>query len=176
LDGQFLDLDFGIPISEFIVGMDGKNYLRSEQSIISWEIGPGGFEVLNTAITPAISPNTFRGAVEVDANSVIWVYLFSRSGFNVSFLLPDGTSLGEFTQAPTDLVYKLDFENSSIDLCQFEDGTLSCGSYDPRTDLYAVEFTIKDLPEFLVSGWRATGEDYVFIHTQDDELLKVNLK
>ncbi|MFN2195816.1 MAG: PQQ-binding-like beta-propeller repeat protein, partial [Anaerolineales bacterium] len=175
-DGQFLDVDYGIPVAEFIVGEDGLNYLRSEQSIIQWELSPTGFEILHTAASPSIYPYSYRGRIEVDQNSIIWVYTFSAGGYDISYLSLDGMSIGEYHQQPADLIYKLDKKNLLIDLCQFSSEALSCGDFDPRTNSYSLETNISGIPDFLGTGWYASGEDFVFIHTRDDELFKVKLK
>lgn len=46
--GQLLGVNVPVQVDEYIIGGDGKLYLRSGHTVIEWQYGQDGFEIINT--------------------------------------------------------------------------------------------------------------------------------
>ena len=152
--GRLLDVEFPFEVDEFIMGEDGEMYLRTEGSLIHWQVGAGGFETLNTAPlrlaenTSFFSPYFFR----VREGGIIEIRDFSQNQFALRWMTLDGESLGAHTGPtlyfPDEAVYypcttRQEDSESFLDCEKFVAGNpepVWTGSFGP----FEAEITLED--------------------------------
>jgi hypothetical protein len=173
--GQLLDLEIPVYARQFIMGDDGKSYLQSDFSIHQWQIGATGFEILQSASFEEYVPITRPPYIQVNNKSVIWVYPGTRSGMYTIWLLPDGTYVGEISVHQGEFVGYIEFDTLNINLCKTEENKIICGKYNIQTKEIDNTYTIENIPKFLPMNLSSTNDGYIYILTNDRDLMKISL-
>jgi peptide/nickel transport system permease protein len=173
--GQLLDLEIPVYVRQFIMGDDGKSYLQSDFSIHQWQIGATGFEILQSASFEEYVPITRPPYIQVNNKSVIWVYPGTRSGMYTIWLLPDGTYVGEISVHQGEFVGYIEFDTLNINLCKTEENKIICGKYNIQTKEIDNTYTIENIPKFLPMNLSSTNDGYIYILTNDRDLMKISL-
>ena len=169
--GQLLDYQPPVKIDEFIIGDDGKNYLRSGNKVMQWRIDSGSFEIVQTADWGADSTTRLRPPylTRVDSNGLIWLYYQNQ----LVWLNPDGTILGTRTfDWSHDLLLGED-SGTNLRLCRYDNdrSSLECALYKPSEETPFWKETVSDVPPYdtiIAEG------DSVYILTHENELVKVH--
>lgn len=93
--GALVDsLEFPFDVHAFIKGEDGFDYLLTGNNVIRWQVGPGGFEMLNTVTFNAEGLDTFsQPQVRVYATGLVELFYTTRDGPYLVWLSPEGDVL-----------------------------------------------------------------------------------
>jgi sugar lactone lactonase YvrE len=150
-NGERLALEAPVLVDEYLFGEDGGNYLRSVHTVMSWQLSPGGIEILNSAAMGEgnIVSRPPRGA-RVDRNGLIWLYYPE----NLVWLSQDGQVLGTHYYGGGPGVFIIeDYTQSRLVNCHhFQDSeTLECLAYGPGSETPVWKTAIPGIP-FFVTG------------------------
>ena len=174
--GELLEFNIPVEVNEFIPGFDGRTYLRSEQTVMEWQNGPDGFQLLQTDPWQHNALDNYNpSGSAVDENQVIWLF------YQGNFTAGSGTQLvwvtlqGEvkeshFMSRSSQRLAMPDFENSRIIECSYiaAGSSMVCEAFTPDTDTPVWDITLPSVPEY--EGGFIQGE-YVYLQTSDDQIV-----
>ena len=169
--GKLFDFQPPVKIDEFIPGEDGKNYLRSGNTVMEWEISSGEFKILHKADWGAEAATRLRPPylTRVDSNSVIWLYYQMQ----LVWLSPDGTIIGTHNFDWSKDILLSEDTGTSLRLCRFDagDSSLECEAYHPGETKPFWKETVSGIPSY--DSIIANG-DSLYISTHENELIKAH--
>jgi len=174
--GELLEFDIPVEVNEFIPGFDGRTYLRSRHTVMEWQNGQDGFQLLQTEPWQHDAFDSFApSSSEVDENQLIW--LFYQGNFTAGY----GTQLvwvtlqGEvkeshFWSGSSQRLAMPDFENSRFIECNYiaASSSMVCEAFTPDIDSSVWDITLPSIPEY--EGGFIQGE-YIYIQTGDDQVV-----
>ena len=176
--GELLEFDIPIEVTEFIPGFDGRTYLRSGHTVMEWQNGADGFQLLQTDTWHHDAFDNFDPSSSgVDENQLIW--LFYEGNFTAGY----GTQLvwitlqGEvkeshFWSRSSQRLAMPDYKNSRIIECSYidADSSMVCEVINSDIDTSVWDITLPNIPEY--EGGFIQGE-YIYIQTSDDQLVAI---
>ncbi len=171
--GELVDAVFPFPVDDLLAGADGKFYVRSGASILQWQLGGDGVEILHTASLERFTTSPFFPFVRISDQSILWVYKFSGSLFGVTWMDGDGNVIGEFFQKQGEFLYEIQENPIKIGVCTQSEEALSCGSVDPVTQKYSEFARVAGVSKFLPSNLSSNGDGYLYVLTNGRDLLKI---
>ncbi len=90
-----LELAIPFDIEQFIAGEDDGLYFQSGNNVIHWQIGPEGFELLNTmSFSSEDSMYAFGGQIRVSASQIIELRYYQANSMMVAWFNMEGVNLG----------------------------------------------------------------------------------
>ncbi len=173
--GERLIFEFPVEIDRFVIGLDGNLYLRSRHTVIQWQIGDSGFEILNTITwdhNSVYSPHIdYLPAIYISADQVVW-FFYPYGGLTlIVWVNMDGEVLN-MVHLQNFLIddypgYSWEFSGININNQEFyvcgdkpESTDVTCLGYTTSsTDPFWVQ-TIENMPEYDV-GFIIDGRFYI---------------
>ncbi|HLF90181.1 MAG TPA: PQQ-binding-like beta-propeller repeat protein, partial [Anaerolineales bacterium] len=139
-------------IEEFAMGHDGRKYLVAGSSVIEWEVGANGLQIVNqVAVTfPENRQAGIPPSLSVSKDSVYWIRLFAAFGsrwINL-WVNPQGEVLGLVNvDTNQELILNVDEETNSLSVCNpnRDENQLECRGYENGIGTPAWELTIEGL-------------------------------
>jgi outer membrane protein assembly factor BamB len=165
-NGQLLDFETPVRVSEYIMGRDGRTYLQSGHSVIQWQLGPDGFEELQTTTWDHSRLGNFPPLISVDANQIYWVNYFET----LLWMAPDGRVLNTFKPAP---LAHYDLDHSRLIECRTEPGSedLVCSAFAPGETEPVWQGRVSGVPDFDFGQARLI-EGYLYVLGEGQTLYK----
>ncbi|HEX6304924.1 MAG TPA: PQQ-binding-like beta-propeller repeat protein [Anaerolineales bacterium] len=154
--GNLITMNVPVQVDEYIVGDDGNLYLRSGHTVIRWQYGRNGFEILNTI---SWNHSQFSGqpfSAWVNGQGLVGmsyrgaqVWVNSDGEVIIVIRYPSSGSTRQNVNLETELVTECDWQASRI---------LKCSAFKFGSSQTVWEVEIKDVPklDFWNSIW--TGE------------------
>lgn len=164
--GELLNFETPVRVDKYLMGRDGRTYLQSGHSIIQWQLGPAGFEVVQTTSWDHSRLGTFPPLIFIDANQLYWVDYFQT----LLWMRPDGRVLNTFKPA---VLTQYDLTNSRITLCSHvrQSGELTCQAYAPGEAEPVWQETVSDVPDFDFGQARLI-DGYLYVLVEGQRLYK----
>jgi outer membrane protein assembly factor BamB len=134
--GQLVEIEgFEFSIDQFAMGQDGRTYLLAGNTVIEWQIGPAGFEVLQQiSVTFPVTSRGIPPYLTVSRDQIFWISIFTTGGRTVNMWFDEeGTVLGLINLVSRDdLILEYDVTNTRISLCSpdFEENRMTCRGYE----------------------------------------------
>lgn len=159
--GQLLKMDVPVRVDEYIPGEDGQLYLRSGSTVLQWQYGEGGFEILNTISwnssqfgrsQPYSSWVTENGLVVMVYRGVqVWINPDGTIDATVRY--PSGSNTLQLVDLERDLVKECDWQTG---------GNLEYSVRKMDTEKTVWEISIQDVPK--IDYWSTTWSgDFLYI-------------
>jgi ABC-type dipeptide/oligopeptide/nickel transport system permease subunit len=163
--GQLLKMEVPVRVDEYIPGEDGNLYLRSGSTVLQWQYGEGGFEILNT-----ISWNSSQFGRSQPFSSwvtenglVVMVYRGVQVWIN-----PDGT-INATVRYPSgsNTLQSVDLERDLVKECDWQTGrTLECSARKIDSEKTVWGISIPDVPK--IDYWNTTWSgDFLYILSEN---------
>jgi ABC-type dipeptide/oligopeptide/nickel transport system permease subunit/outer membrane protein assembly factor BamB len=174
--GELLEFDIPFEVNEFIRGFDGRTYLRSGHTVMEWQNGPDGFQIIQTEPWQHdVFENYDPAGSAVDENQLIWMFYEGTftAGYGTQLVwvtLQGEVKESHFWSRSSQRLTMPDFENSRLIECSYveTDSSMVCESYTPDLDTSIWDITLTNIPEYE-SGF-IHGE-YIYLQTPDDQLI-----
>lgn len=165
--GERLALDIPVRVDEFIMGKNGRLYLRSEHTVIEWQLSLQGFEIVQTAAWPAGTSFLFNA--QVDQNGVIWLMYQQQ----LVWLASDGKVLG--TRAHNmgaGAMTFMDLANTRFTECRYFaiDKAIECRTYVPQSGEPVWKVDVEGIAEVdfsILSG------DHLYVLSNRNTITKI---
>lgn len=181
--GEIIEVDPPLPVHEYLLGDDGGYYFRSLHTVIEFDLGSDGMEVVNTA-TLGDSGLNLRPPffAHVDANSVIWLFYPQGTSFrnyDIVWLAKDGSLLGSHSVDLGEFgiwghfLFE-DYAKSQLIECSLisEDQTIQCSILAPGEERPVFQTEIHG----AINLFRGTlNGDELYLFTSTDTLTKISL-
>jgi ABC-type dipeptide/oligopeptide/nickel transport system permease subunit/sugar lactone lactonase YvrE len=164
--GELLDIETPVRVDRYLMGWDGRTYLQSGHSVIQWQLGTGGFEVVQSTSWDHSHLGNFPPMILIDANQLYWVNYFET----LLWISQDGRVLNSFGPVP---LTHYDLENSRLTTCshELESDLLVCDAYAPGEQGPVWQGQVGGVPNFDFGQARLI-DGYLFVLGENQTLYK----
>lgn len=166
--GQLLVMNTPLQVDEYVIGEDGKLYLRSGHTVIEWQYGQDGFEIVNTI---SWNHSQFSGqpfSTWVSAGGLVGM---SYRGAQV-WVNPDGEVIAVIRYPSSGrTLQKVDIDARLVTECDRQvSRILRCSAFEFGSSQAVWEVEVEDVPKF--DFWNSIWTDEHLYVLAEDKLHK----